>query len=128
MKVEEARIDDIVDELAKVLNDPDKIFDNPHHLVRYEDEPFFGWEMLLCNMTVDQKGKAIEKDRVYYLPMPVYQIPDHRSKLRNAFFMGGRPAVMRYLRKFFKGEMEARCCAIVMGKYNEYVDDQVIHY
>ncbi len=125
MKVEEARIDDIVDELAKVLNDPETRFENPHHLVRHDDEPFFGWELLLCNMKVDQKGKPLQKDQVYHLPMPVFQVPDHRAKLRVAFFTGGRPAVMRYLRKFFKGDVMDRCTAIVMGNYNEFVEKQI---
>lgn len=124
MKVEEARIDDIVDELAKVLNDPDKRFD-AIHIVGHEDVEFWGWEMKLCNIAQDQHGKEIEDDRIYTLPMPVYHIPDHRSKLRNAFFMGGRPAVMRYLRKFFKGDVIDRCTAIVMGNYNEYVQNQI---
>ncbi len=125
MQVEEERIDEIVNELAKVLSDRNSVFENDKHIVRYEDEPFFGWELILCNIhTV--KGQPIDKQRVYYMPMPVFHIPDHRSKMRVAFYTGGRAAVMKYLEKFFNKETVDRCRAIILGKYNEYVQSQYV--
>lgn len=113
--MQEEAIDTIVDELAKVLNDPSRMFDK-QNIVRYEDEPFFGWELLLCNIS-EIKGKPIEKGAIYMMPCPVLNIRDHRSGMRVAFFAGGRKAVMKYLEKWVKPEQMDLCRSIVMGNY-----------
>lgn len=123
MKVQEESIDAIVEELAAHLNNPESTFDSKN-VMRYEDEPFFGWELLLANFK-EVKGQPIVKDQIYHLPCPVLKRTDHYSRMRFLGLAYGRQGIINYLKKWVKpSEMEV-CRAIVMGKYNEYLNQKL---
>lgn len=114
----EESINDIINELAIHLNDPDRMFDK-QNIARYEDEPFFGWELKLCNIK-EVKGKPIVEHEIYYMPVPVLRKVDHRAKMRQTYFSGGRAAVIRYIEKWVKPDQLEVCRAIIFGKFGEY--------
>lgn len=120
---QEESIDDIVNELAKVLDDPERIFDK-QNIARYEDELFTGWELLLCNIK-EVKGVKVNRHGMYNIPCPVLHKRNHRSIMRTLFFSGGRPSVMKYLSKWVKPTELEVCRAIVMGKYSEYLNQKL---
>lgn len=119
-KFEEESIDEIVDQLAPILSDPDHMFDK-QNVARYEDEPFWGHELLLCGIK-EVKGKPIDKEQIYWIPCPVLRIQDHRSKMHIAYFKEGRLGVMRYLERWMKPDDLEFCRAIVMGNYSGYME------
>lgn len=119
----EESIDEIVNELAKVLDDPERIFD-VQNIARYEDEMFTGQDLLLCNIK-EVKGVKVSKYGMYNIPCPVLYKTNHRAKMRNVYFTGGRPAVMKYLTKWVKPKEMEVCRAIVMGRYTEYLNDKM---
>ncbi len=123
MTVAEETIDNIVNDLAKFLDDPELTFDEKN-IARYEDELFGGWELLLCNIK-EVKGVPVNKHGVYPFSCPVLHKRNHRSAMRVLFFSGGKAAVMKYLTKWIRPSELELCRAIVMGRYSEYLNEKL---
>lgn len=84
-------IDEFVDTVAPKLKMP----------VRKSYDTIRGGELKLTGYG-EVKGKPIEDDKFYKIPVPIIEEVDHKKKLRLAWLRGGKPSLRTYLGRILK--------------------------